>query len=106
MPLRVSLEEEEQGLNVSEHDAKNLVYEMLEVMNVQATTQDLSLRVPVEPFTEIGYVANHYNQVIDSLEASTLELKQFNADLEQQEHLNIISRSGEHLLTLRKKSVQ
>ncbi len=158
MPLRVSLEEEDQGLNISEHNAKNLVYEMLEVMNVQATTQDLSLRVPVEPFTEIGYIANHYNQVIDSLEASTLELKQFNADLEQtvqqrteevlkakekaevanrakstfitnmshelrtplnailgfaqlmtrsqtlpleqQEHLNIISRSGEHLLSL------
>jgi ammonium transporter, Amt family len=158
MPLRVSLKEEEQGLNVSEHNAKNLVYEMLEVMNVQATTQDLSLRVPVEPFTEIGYIANHYNRVIDSLEASTLELKQFNADLEQtvqqrteevlkakekaevanrakstfitnmshelrtplnailgfaqlmtrsqtlpleqQEHLNIISRSGEHLLSL------
>jgi ammonium transporter, Amt family len=81
--LRVSLEDEEQGLNISEHYARNTVYEMLQVMNQQATNQDLSLRVPVEPFTEIGHVASHYNQVIDSLDISTQQLKQFNADLEQ-----------------------
>ena len=83
VPLRVSLADEERGLNVSEHYAKNTVYEMLRVMDLQAANRDLSLRVPVEPFTEIGHVANHYNQVIDSLEESTLQLKQFNADLEQ-----------------------
>ncbi len=82
-PLRVSAIDEERGLNISEHYAKSTVYQMLQVMNLQAANQDLSLRVPVEPFTEIGHVANHYNQVIDSLEASTLKLKQFNADLEQ-----------------------
>ena len=82
-PLRVSAIDEERGLNISEHYAKNTVYQMLQVMNLQAANQDLSLRVPVEPFTEIGHVANHYNQVIDSLETSTLKLKQFNADLEQ-----------------------
>jgi ammonium transporter, Amt family len=81
--LRVSLEDEEQGLNISEHHAKSTVYEMLQVMNLQAANQDLSLRVPIEPFTEIGHVASHYNQVIESLEASTRQLKQFNADLEQ-----------------------
>jgi ammonium transporter, Amt family len=81
--LRVSPEDEEQGLNISEHYARNTVYEMLQVMNQQAVNQDLSLRVPVEPFTEIGHVASHYNQVIDSLETSTRQLKQFNADLEE-----------------------
>lgn len=83
VPLRVSLADEERGLNISEHYAKNAVYEMLRVMDLQAADQDLSLRVPVEPFTEIGHVATHYNQVIDSLEKSTQQLKQFNADLEQ-----------------------
>ncbi|MEM9271960.1 MAG: ammonium transporter [Cyanobacteria bacterium P01_F01_bin.143] len=83
-PLRVSLEDEEQGLNIAEHFAKSTVYEMLNVMNRQATEQDLSLRVPVEPFTEIGQVANRYNQVIDSLESSSLKLKNFNAELEKE----------------------
>ena len=52
IPLRVSLADEERGLNISEHYAKNTVYEMLRVMDLQATERDLSLRVPVEPFTE------------------------------------------------------
>ena len=82
MPLRVSPEDEQRGLNVSEHYAKSTVYEILKVMELQADRQDLSLRVPVEPFTEIGSVAQHYNQVINSLERSTVQLKQFNADLE------------------------
>ncbi|BAZ43829.1 ammonium transporter [Chondrocystis sp. NIES-4102] len=82
-PLRVSARDEDQGLNVSEHYARSTLYEILQVMNLQAANQDFSLRVPVEPFTEIGYVAQYYNQVMESLEASTIKLKQFNADLEQ-----------------------
>ena len=83
MPLRVSLADEDRGLNISEHYAKSAVYEMLRVMERQAIERDLSLRVPEEPFTEIGYVAKHYNQVIDSLEASHQQLQQFNTELEQ-----------------------
>ena len=82
MPLRVSLEDEQRGLNISEHRAKNALWEMVEVMQYQAATKDLSLRVPVEPFTEIGYVADRYNRTIDSLEVSTQQLKELNADLE------------------------
>lgn len=83
IPLRVSLADEERGLNISEHHAKNAAWEMLRIMEHQASELDLSLRVPVEPFTEIGHVAVHYNRVIDSLADSTQQLKQFNADLEQ-----------------------
>jgi len=82
-PLRVSAVDEERGLNISEHYAESSVYKMLKIMNLQAVKQDLSLRVPIEPFTEIGQVANHYNQVINSLEISTLQLQKFNSDLEQ-----------------------
>lgn len=99
IPLRVSALDEERGLNLSEHHAKNVVHEMLRVMNLQAVNQDLSLRVPVEPFTEVGHVANHYNQVIASLETSTLQLKQFNADLEQ----TITQRTAE-LATAKEKA--
>jgi ammonium transporter, Amt family len=83
VPLRVSLEDEDRGLNISEHYAKSAVYEMLRVMECQASDRDLSLRVPEEPFTEIGYVAQHYNQVMDSLEDSHQQLRQFNTELEQ-----------------------
>ena len=83
MPLRVSPIDEERGLNISEHYARNSVYEVLGVMERQASDRDLSLRVPVEPFTQIGHVARHYNRVMDSLEVSHQQLQQFNTELEQ-----------------------
>ena len=80
--FRVTHEAEELGLNVAEHYANSPLYEMLQVMDRQVAAQDLSLRVPVEPFTEVGQIAHRYNQVMERLEASTSELKGFNADLE------------------------
>lgn len=80
-PLRVSLEEEDIGLNISEHRAKTDVYDLLTVMDEQVKTQNLSLRVPVEPFTEVGHIATRYNQVIDSLEKSTSQLQAGNIEL-------------------------
>lgn len=67
IPLRVSAEDERLGLNISEHHAKTDTYDLFQVMDQQAKTSDLSLRVPVEPFTEVGHIATRYNQVIDSL---------------------------------------
>jgi Amt family ammonium transporter len=66
--LRVSPEDEEMGLNMSEHLAKTDTYELFQVMDLQAKTNDLTLRVPVEPFTEVGHIATRYNQVMDALE--------------------------------------
>ncbi|PZD73436.1 Ammonium transporter NrgA [Acaryochloris thomasi RCC1774] len=66
-PLRVTEEEEVMGLNISEHRAKTDTYDLFQVMDYQAKTSDLSLRVPVEPFTEVGHIATRYNQVMDSL---------------------------------------
>jgi len=73
-PLRVSPEAEEIGLNVSEHRAKTELYDLFQVMETQAATQDLSLRVPANPFTEVGHIAHRYNQVIDILEKKTNDL--------------------------------
>lgn len=67
-PLRVSPAEELMGLNVSEHRAKTEILDLFRVMDFQAKTQDLGLRVPVEPFTEVGQIADRYNQVMDALE--------------------------------------
>ena len=66
--LRVSPEEEELGLNVSEHQAKTDTYELFQVMDLQARTHDLSLRVPVESHTENGHIATRYNQLMDALQ--------------------------------------
>ena len=67
-PLRVSIEQEQSGLNASEHNIKEEVTTLFEVMEQQAKSQDLGLRVPVEPFTEVGRIAHRYNQVMDALE--------------------------------------
>jgi ammonium transporter len=74
LPLRVSIEAEEIGLNVSEHRARTELYNLFQVMDKQAATQDLSLRVPIEPFTEVGHIAQRYNQVIDALDRRTQDL--------------------------------
>ena len=67
-PLRVSASDEYIGLNVSEHRAKTEILDLFRVMDAQAKTQDLTLRVPVEPFTEVGQIADRYNQVMNALE--------------------------------------
>jgi len=67
-PLRVSAENEHAGLNVAEHGASTEIFDLYTVMDRQASTGDLTLRVPVEPFTEVGQIADRYNQVISSLE--------------------------------------
>ncbi|MEZ4591057.1 MAG: ammonium transporter [Chloroflexota bacterium] len=66
--FRVSLEAERIGLNVSEHDASTELLNLFNVMDAQAQTGNLQLRVPVEPFTEVGQIAQRYNQVMASLE--------------------------------------
>ncbi len=69
-PLRVSLEDEHNGLNYSEHGATTELVELCHAMDAQAKAKDLSIRMPVEPFTEVGMIAARHNQVMDSLEAA------------------------------------
>ncbi|MEL6579002.1 MAG: ammonium transporter [Cyanobacteria bacterium J06621_12] len=82
-PLRVTAEQEEIGLNFSEHNAKTEVYELFQVMDCQAKTKDFSLRVPEEPFTEVGKIAYHYNQVMAVVEDYAQRLEHLNANLER-----------------------
>jgi Amt family ammonium transporter len=67
-PIRVSAEAERMGLNVAEHGATTELYDLMVGMERQASTGDLSLRVAVEPFTEVGQIATHYNEVMHSLQ--------------------------------------
>lgn len=68
MGLRVSTEDEKVGLNISEHGARNDLFELVQVMDEQTRTGDLSLRAPVEPFTQVGVIAERYNRMIAALE--------------------------------------
>ena len=91
-PLRVSAEAEQIGLNVSEHHAKTEVYDLFNIMDKQAHTQDLSLRAPVEPFTEVGHIAARYNQVMAALEHKNRQIVSY---LQQVERLTAAAAAME-----------
>ncbi|BBO81221.1 hypothetical protein DSCO28_17870 [Desulfosarcina ovata subsp. sediminis] len=74
-PMRVSREEEEKGLNVSEHGATTELHDLFEAMDYQTKTGDLSVRVPVEPFTEVGQIAKKYNHVMTALELASSKIE-------------------------------
>ncbi len=83
IPIRVTPEQEHIGLNVAEHGATTETLDLLSVMDSQANTGDLSLRVPVEPFTEIGQIAELYNRVMETLQCTTRDLKRNVSELER-----------------------
>ena len=66
--LRVSEEDEMRGLNVSEHGAQTALLTLFDEMESQRSTGDLSMRVTVEPHTEVGQIASQYNRVLGGLE--------------------------------------
>ncbi len=68
LPFRVTPEEEDIGLNVSEHGAKSELFDLLYTMDSQAKTRDLSVRIPEEPFTEVGQIASRYNRLMEALQ--------------------------------------
>ncbi|MFN3612825.1 PAS domain S-box protein, partial [Tepidimonas sp.] len=69
--LRVTPDEERGGLNVAEHGARTELIELLDAMEEQRRSGDLSRRVPEEDFTEVGQIARAYNRVIAALQAAT-----------------------------------
>ncbi len=71
-PLRVSPEDEQSGLNIAEHGASTEIFDLYTIMEKHVKTGDLTLRVPVEPFTEVGQIAARYNQVMSSLEENMI----------------------------------
>lgn len=66
--LRVSAKAEQVGLNVAEHGMTTEMFDFVNTLSDQAKSGDITKRVPVEPFTEIGQIGEQYNRVMDSLE--------------------------------------
>ncbi|MFW5801724.1 MAG: ammonium transporter [Spirochaeta sp.] len=77
VPLRVTPEQEATGLNVAEHGATTEAYDLFNVMEKHQRSGDLSLRVPVEPFTEVGAIARQYNAVLDSLDENVVAKSEY-----------------------------
>ena len=67
-PLRVDDDDETMGLNVAEHGATTEFIDLFRAMDQQVQTGNLRLRAPVEPFTEVGQIAERYNRVMEALE--------------------------------------
>jgi Amt family ammonium transporter len=80
-PLRVSAEDEYAGLNVSEHGARNELVQLLGAMDQQERSSDLSYRVPVEPFTEIGQIAARHNRIMDALQKAVTQTRAIVRDI-------------------------
>ena len=80
-PLRVSHEDEEEGLNVSEHGTPTELHALLESMREHQHSGDVSKPVPVEPFTEVGIIAKQYNAVIYALDQAIQKVKNILNDM-------------------------
>ncbi len=79
-PLRVSKEDEVQGLNVSEHGASSALLDLLVEMDVQKKNEDFSSPVYIEPHTEVGQIAQQYNNVmakVVSVETKNKEVSEY-----------------------------
>ncbi|WP_163835660.1 ammonium transporter [Spartinivicinus ruber] len=72
-PLRVTPAAERMGLNISEHDAPTELYDFLEFLHQQTVHEDLSLRANIDPFSEVGIIAEKYNQVLDKLQQTVAQ---------------------------------
>jgi len=80
-PLRVSQEDEDIGLNIAEHDSGSDQIDLLNIMQYQNDTGDLSVRGPEDVFTEAGQIGYHYNILMGSLEESDKIMRNQKDDL-------------------------
>ena len=84
MPLRVTEEQERQGLNVAEHGATNEVADLVLEMNMHHEKADFSQPVAVETNTEAGQIADQYNRVIERVQEEIEQHEQTNAWLKSE----------------------
>ena len=66
--MRISLAQEQLGLNMAEHGAQTETHQLLSQMQQHEQQGNTAERISVDPFTEIGEIAAGYNRVLDSLE--------------------------------------
>jgi len=85
MPLRVTKQEEIDGLNVSEHGATTELIDLITEMEDQELVGSFDKRVHVEPHTEVGQIAGEYNRVLDRVEEEFLRREESTRRAKQSE---------------------
>ena len=73
-PLRIDPRGERIGLNVAEHGASTEILDLLNAMDNQRQANDFSQPVTVEPHTEIGQIAQQYNNVLADINDEHIRL--------------------------------
>ena len=72
-PLRVSLLQEELGLNIAEHNATSVEHDLISILDKQSKSGDLKVRGPQDPFTAGGVIGLYYNKLMSKLETTEVE---------------------------------
>ena len=67
-PLRVSEASEEEGLNYIDHGISSDLSGLVRALESRARRQDTKLRLPVEPFTEVGQLSDQINATLEALD--------------------------------------
>ncbi len=66
-PLRVTAAHEAEGLNAAEHRSSTALFDLVEQLQRQARTGEIGEPLESEPFTEVGEIAGHYNDLTEQL---------------------------------------
>ena len=95
-PLRIDAESEQIGLNVAEHGARSPITELVNNMVSHRQEGDFSQQVAVEPYTDVGVIANEYNRVLGRV-AQEIEAQEkvSKALLIKNEHLYLLRAVAE-----------
>jgi Amt family ammonium transporter len=85
--MRVSIEDEKLGLNIAEHGARSTLIDIAESMQYATRNKDFSdrVKVEVEIGTEMGDIANFFNQMIDTIQYEQGRSKKALASLQTQQ---------------------
>lgn len=67
--LRPSAQSENDGLNLGEHGAPSLADELCKTIAIRTNSMESDARARVEPYTNIGSIAAHYNDLMSKLTA-------------------------------------
>ncbi len=90
-PIRISLEDEFSGLNVTEHRASTELIALFRIMDHQYQTGNLREKVPVEPFTEVGQIAERYNMVTSKVRSMLTEKEKTHSVLRKYTPIEILN---------------